>query len=200
MPRKDKWDDLPNVVAQLQAEAKSAPPRARRPSVPPRDATPSPESTPPREAAPVADRAAPARDAWAERLTADDDRTILRARAVAAAAGAAAAPATPPAPEPLDDSDDDSDAADEDTTWPGIADYDALAGATSPDPRALLKRLADETERALGERAKVMRPLITRLERQLDALGKPPTQEQLSAFTRALDKLEDLFAALMEMR
>jgi hypothetical protein len=229
----DRWDDLPDVVAQLQAEASSAappPPRSRpapervpAPERAPaverpifaRSASEPPAAPPPFDRAPPFERAPSASshdagpidaafeldDAWSERLTSDDDRTILRARAVPTPG----APAKAAAPELTDDDIVEVEVEEEveTVTWPGLADYDALLAARNPDPAALLGRLATTADEVLGERARILRPLFDRLTRQVEQLLAPPPaapelrDARLDALTRGLDKLEDVFAALM---
>jgi hypothetical protein len=190
----DKWNDLPDVVAQLQAEASSASPRPPRLSPHPR-----PAAAPPA----CARSAAPADVDWSARLTSDDDRTILRPAPAAPAPVVAAAAA---APELEDDVDDDEGYEDGETTspgWKGVPDYEQLLADPAPDPRALFARIITEADEALGPRARVLGPMFAKLGGKIDELlsdpGAPPSvqAERRAAIGSALDKLEDLFSALM---
>lgn len=180
----DRWDALPDVVAQLQSEASSVAPRARvaaaeRPTL----------------ERPI-DAAFRTKGVLSERLTGDDDRTILRARPLPIGGGAAKAPAAAAEGEFVDaDIVEEADAI----VWPGLEDYDALLAENDPDPRQLFDRVVQAADALLGERGHVLRPLYQQLRGRLDALVAAETKDatQLEATTRAIDKLEDLFVVLM---
>jgi hypothetical protein len=177
----DRWKGLPDIVQQLKDEATAPPVKLRNAS----------------------ERTA-AEESLLERLTSDDDRTILRVSHAAPAPGSSAAATAQtvdiaPAPER-----DDEDFVT--TTWPGLTDYDELLADAAPDPRPLLARLRGEADRVLGERARMLHPLFDDLGRRLEALLAPPLDisgerpAQAKAVLESLDKIEDLFAALMVMR
>lgn len=173
---KDRWQRLPNVVAQLQAEAASpamSRPRIAWPDEPIRadealptvhghlghERRPRPASAP---AVPPADaRRAPA----TERAPANE----------------------PPANEPSD--------------WGGLRDYDRLAADPRPDLRALGLLLVDVCGRSCGARYRSIERLLGDVNRRIDQLlGDPDAasrRAQRQALCKLLDRIEDLLVPLM---
>jgi hypothetical protein len=169
---KDKWQSLPDVVAQLQAEAAN------------------PAISRPRIAWPDEPIRAGADDA---RPTVHGHREHERGPRPAAAAavppaGARRDPATePPANEQID--------------WGGLCDYDRLATDPRPDLRALGLLLVDACQRSCGARHRSIERLLGDLNRRIDKLLVDPDaagrRAQRQALCKLLDRIEDLLVPLM---
>jgi len=171
----DKWQRLPNVVAQLQAEAASpaiSRPRIAWPDEPIRagDAPPTVyghrgHERWPRPAAAAAPPSGARRDQATERAPANE----------------------PPADERID--------------WGGLCEYDRLAADPRPDLRALGLLLVDVCGRSCGARYRSIERLLGDVNRRIDKLLVDPDaasrRAQRQALCKLLDRIEDLLVPLM---
>lgn len=173
---KDKWQDLPDVVAQLQAEAANpiiSRPRIEWPDEPIRndDARAKPQGY--REYDPrlptagaVPPPAPPRRDS--------------------ARAPQAESPANPR------------------IEWGGLVDYDSLAADPRPDLRALGQLLIDACQDACGARYKAIERLVNDANRRIDKLLAEPDaaswRTQREALGKLLDRIEDLLASALTVK
>jgi len=170
---KARWQHLPNVVAQLQAEA--ANPASSRPRI----AWPDERSGEWSDDPVRADEGRPA---------VDDDRAHERRPPPAATLPPSRAPANEPQ-------------AGERSDWGGLREYERLAADPHPDLRALGLLLADVCARACGERYRSIERLLGDVNRRIDKLlGEPDAasrRAQRQALCKLLDRIEDLLVSLM---
>lgn len=173
---KDKWHDLPDVVAQLQAEAANpaiSRPRIEWPDDPSQPGVPRPavhghrehDRRPQTGGVPVAPPDAPRRDPAPER-----------------------APSTE---RPADDR----------IEWGGLVDYDRRADDPRPDLRELGRLLEDVCQRACGTRYKAIERLLGDVNRRIDKIlsDRDPAsvRMQREALRKLLDRIEDLLASAL---
>jgi hypothetical protein len=200
--RKDKWQSLPNVVAQLQAEA--ANPAISRPGIAwPDEPVRTDEARPtahghreherrPQVPGTAARAARPLIPALRERAL---ERAVDRA------------PASEPTPVPAlreraseHPSTNERAPTNEQIEWGGLSDYDRLAADPRPDLRALGQLLGDACERACGTRYRSIARLVADAGRRIDKLLTEPDAEsrktQRQALCKLLDRIEDLLASL----
>ncbi len=169
----DKWKDLPDVVAQLQAEAKN--PGVARPRV----AWPDEPSH--------GDHARPLAQTHREhepRLPSPGPAAVPPPRRTAVAR----APAN-------------ESPADARVAWGGLVDYDRLAADPRPDLRALGQLLIDACQRTCGARYKTIERLVIDAHRRIDELLAEPDaaswQAQREALGKLFDRIEDLLASVL---
>jgi hypothetical protein len=173
MPRAtDKWQALPDVVAQLQAEA--ANPTIARPRIEWPDESPG-------------DHARPLTHTHREhepRLPSPGQAAAPPPRAPAVAR----APSSEPPPDAR-------------IEWGGLVDYDRLAEDPRPDLRALGRLLVDACQRTCGARYRSIERLVVDANRRIAALLAEPDparwQVQRDTLARLLDRIEDLLATVL---
>jgi len=177
---KDKWQDLPDVVAQLQAEAANpviSRPRIDWPDEPSRSEHARPKAQNYREY----DPRLPAPGGGAVPPPVPPRRDTERARAPSTESVA------PPQIE-----------------WGGLADYDVLAGDPRPDLRALGQLLVDACQRSCGARYKAIERLVGDANRRIDKLlaetDAASWRTQREALGKLLDRIEDLLASAVTVK
>lgn len=171
--RTDKWQDLPDVVAQLQAEAANpviARPRIAWPDEPSHGDHARPLAQTHREHEP--------------RLPSPGQAAVPPPRRTAVArAPSSEAPANAR------------------IEWGGLVDYDRLAEDPRPDLRGLGQLLVDACQRTCGARYKALERLVTDANRRIDKLLAEPDaaswQTQREALGKLLDRVEDLLASAL---
>lgn len=197
---KDKWQALPDVVAQLQAEA--ANPAISRPRI----AWPDEPI--------LADEARATVHGHREREPLQAPGTVARAarplipalRERAFEQAVDRAPAGEPTPVPALreralDRPPTNEPTNERIDWGGLRDYDRLAADPRPDLRALGLLLADVCERSCGARNRSIERLLGDVNRRIDQLlvdpGAAGRRAQRQALSKLLDRVEDLLVSLM---
>jgi len=177
---KDKWQDLPDVVAQLQAEASNpviSRPRIEWPDEPSR----GDHARPPAQAYREYDTRIPAPGNAGAPPPLPPQRSTAVARAPSTEA-----PASPQ------------------IEWGGLGDYDDLAADPNPDLRALGQLLIDACQHSLGPRYKAIERLVADANRRIDKLlaeteaGSWRTQRE--ALGKLLDRIEDLLASALTVK
>jgi len=180
---KDKWHDLPDVVAQLQAEAKNpaiSRPRIDWPDDPSQSGVARPtvhghrehDRRPQTGGVPAVPPPVPARrDPSAERA--------------------------PSSESPATDQRDQRDQIE----WGGLPDYDRLAQDPRPDLRALGRLLEEACQRACGTRFKAIQRLLddanSRIDKILTLRDAASVRVQREALRKLLDRIEDLLASAL---
>lgn len=169
---KDTWQALPDVVAQLQAEAVN--PALSRPRIAWPDEPVRTDEARPHERRPQA----PGTAARAARPLIP----VLRERALERPSTNERAPTN------------------EQIEWGGLSDYDRLAADPRPNLRELGQLLGDACQRSCGTRYRSIARLVDDVSRRIDQLLTEPDAESLQAQRQALckllDRIEDLLASL----
>jgi hypothetical protein len=177
---KDKWQDLPDVVAQLQAEAANpiiSRPRIEWPDEPSRGDHARPPVQAHREYDPRLP--APGNAAGPPPVPPRRDSAIARAPSTESPANAR-------------------------IEWGGLGDYDGLAADPRPDLRALGQLLVDACQRSCGARYKAIERLVTDANRRIDKLlaetDAASWRTQREALGKLLDRIEDLLASALTVK
>jgi hypothetical protein len=221
---KDKWQSLPNVVAQLQAEAANpaiSRPRIAWPDEPVRagagEARPTVHGHRGHERRPQAPGTAarattPPLPALRERALARAPASVpppipaLRERALERAVDRAPGSEPTPAPDRREyaiERPSTSEPANERTPtneqidWGGLGDYDRLAADPRPDLRALVLLVGDVCQRSLGARYRSIERLVGDVNRRIDQLLVDPDAASRRAQRQALSKLLDRIEDLL---
>jgi hypothetical protein len=180
MAPSDKWNELPDVVAQLQAEAARPPAPQRRPARFDDD------------------------DDTCIRIAEVPDDNFVEFAPRARSGAHELTPRPTPRPMPAAEREVPGQAADEAATpvvTEGLPDYVMLAADPRPDLRALARRLKQEIEAGLGVRATRLMPLLDVIAAQIDqhlASGAGP--KAAGPLLATIDQLEDFLAPLVVIR